>query len=156
MKIKIGSFLTIFMGLTAMIGYAFQEPHQLSEDQSNEVRNKIIDTNLKMIGSKDHDQTSDLKALAHEMKKFIQQCPSSEFAPAVQQLLKRVEETLASGDFNVGQFYANKGNYVGAVSRYWAIMEKYPSFSHIDEVQKLYETLAPAKQPSNSPQEKTK
>lgn len=103
----------------------------------------------------DHDQTNDLKALAQEMKKFVRQCPDSEFAPAVQRLLTRVEETLASGDFNVGQFYADRRNYAAALSRYEAIMENYPNFSRIDEVKKLYETLAPAKQPSNSLQEKT-
>jgi len=120
MKHRIGLYLIVFMGLAVMIGYAAQEPRQLSEDQLNDARNKIIDSNLKMMGSPDRDQTNDLKALALEMKKFIKQCPDSEFAPAVQQLLKRVEETLASGDFSVGQFYADKGNYAGALSRYWA------------------------------------
>jgi tetratricopeptide (TPR) repeat protein len=155
MKRRLGLYLTVFMGLAVMIGYAFQEPRQLSEDQLNEARSKIIDSNLKMMGSSDRDQTNDLKAFAQEMKKFLKQCPDSEFAPAVQQLLKRVEENLGSGDFSIGQFYADRGNYAAALSRYKMIIENYPSFSRIDEVKKLYETLAPAKQPSNSPQEKT-
>ena len=155
MKRRLGLYLIVFMGLAVMIGYAFQEPRQLSEDQLNEARNKIIDSNLKMMGAPDRDQTNDLKSFAQEMKKFLQQCPDSEFAPAVQRLLKRMEETLASGDFNIGQFYADRRNYAAALSRYEAIMENYPNFSRIDEVKKLYETLAPAKQPSNSPQEKT-
>jgi outer membrane protein assembly factor BamD (BamD/ComL family) len=63
---------------------------------------------------------------------------------------------LASGDLQVAQFYTDKGNYAGAISRYKAIIDNYPSFSRIDEVNKLYETLAPAKKPSHSSQDKTK
>jgi outer membrane protein assembly factor BamD (BamD/ComL family) len=137
MKLILGLFLTILMGLAVMIGYAFQEPRQTESMQSLH-----------------RDQTSNLKAFAQEMRTFLQQSPDSEFALTVQQLLKRVEETLASGDFTVAQFYADKANYAGAISRLKAIIDNYPSFSRLDEVNKLYVTLA-AKQPSRSPQEKT-
>jgi outer membrane protein assembly factor BamD (BamD/ComL family) len=156
MKRRLGLFLTVFMGLAVMIGYAFQEPRQLSEDQLNEARNKIIDLNGEMMRSPDRDQTFNLNAFAQAMRKFLQQSPDSEFAPAVRQLLKRVEETLAAGDFSIAQYYADRGNYAGALSRLKTIIDSYPGFSHIDEVNKLYETLAPAKPLSNSPQEKTK
>jgi outer membrane protein assembly factor BamD (BamD/ComL family) len=156
MKRRLGLFLTVLMGLAVMIGYAFQEPRQLSADQLNEAKGRITGHNTESLQSPDRDQTFNLKALVQEMRKFLQKSPDSEFAPAVQQLLKKAEETLASGDFRVAQFYADRGNYAGAISRYQTIIDNYPSFSHIDEVNKLYETLAPARQPSHSSQEKTK
>jgi outer membrane assembly lipoprotein YfiO len=155
MKRRLGLFLTVLMGLAVMIGYAFQEPRQLSAAQLNEAMGGIADHNTESLQSPDRDQTLNLKALVQEMQKFLQQSPDSEFAPAVQQLLKKVEETLASGDFKVAQFYTDRGNYAGAISRYKTIIDNYPSFSRIDEVNKLYETLAPARQSSHSSQENT-
>jgi hypothetical protein len=156
MKRRLGIILIVLMGLAVMIGYAFQEPRQLSADQLSEAKGRITDHNTESPQSPDRDQTFNLRALVQEMRKFLQQSPDSEFAPAVQQLLKKAEETLASGDFKVAQFYADRGNYAGAISRYKTIIDNYPGFSRIDEVDKLYETLAPARQPSHSSQEKTK
>jgi|WetSurMetagenome_2_1015567.scaffolds.fasta_scaffold123248_2 outer membrane protein assembly factor BamD (BamD/ComL family) len=156
MKRRLGFILTVLMGLAVMIGYAFQEPRQLSADQLNEAKGRITDHNTESLQSPDRDQTFNLTALVQEMRKFLRQSPDSEFATAVQQLLKKAEETLASGDFKVAQFYADRGNYDGAISRYKTIIDNYPSFSRIDEVEQLYGTLAPARQPSHSSQEKTK
>jgi outer membrane protein assembly factor BamD (BamD/ComL family) len=156
MKRRLGFILTVLMGLAVMIGYAFQEPRQLSADQLNEAKGRITDHNTESLQSPDRDQTFNLTALVQEMRKFLRQSPDSEFASAVQQLLKKAEETLASGDFNVAQFYADRGNNAGAISRYKTIIDNYPSFSRIDEVEQLYGTLAPARQPSHASQEKTK
>jgi outer membrane protein assembly factor BamD (BamD/ComL family) len=156
MKRRLGLFLTVLMGLAVMIGYAFQEPRQLSANQLNEAMGRITDHNTESMQSPDRDQSLNLKSLVQEMRKFLQQSPDSEFATTVQQLLNKVEETVASGDYKVAQFYADRGNYAGAISRYRTIIDNYPSFSRIDEVNKLYKTLAPARQPFHSSQEKTK
>jgi outer membrane protein assembly factor BamD (BamD/ComL family) len=87
MKRRLGFFLTVLMGLAAMIGYAFQEPRQLPADQLNEAKGRITDQNTESMQSPDRDQTFNIKALVQEMRKFIQQSPDSEFAPMVQQLL---------------------------------------------------------------------
>ncbi len=75
------------------------------------------------------------------MRKFLGQCADSEFAPAVRQLLKRMEETLASGEFTVGQFYADRGNRGGAISRLKTLIDDYPDFSRIEEARRLHESL---------------
>jgi outer membrane protein assembly factor BamD len=79
-----------------------------------------------------------------------------ELAPIVQQFRKDVDEHLALGDFKVAQFYANRGNYLGALSRLKTIIDKYPNFSHIDEVDRLYKTISTARQAAKSPQEHVK
>jgi GWxTD domain-containing protein len=51
-------------------------------------------------------------------------------------------ETQASGSFTVAQFYADRGNYAGAIARLKEIIDNYPSFSRIDDVNRLYAALS--------------
>lgn len=156
MKRSLGFFLTVLMALPAMTGYAIQEPAKLSEDQLNEARIKIIALNLEMMRSPDRDRASNLKAFAQEMRKFLKRTPNSEFAPSVQQLLRRVEETLAFGLFRFAQFYADKGNFTEAKSQLRTIIDNYTSFSRFEEVNQLYKALSTPKQPFKSPYENVK
>jgi outer membrane protein assembly factor BamD len=128
MKRRLGLFLAILMGFAVMVGYAFQEQPQTL------------------------NQYPGYPKARQRLREILQRFPESDFAPTVQQLLKRAEEKLALGDFEMAQFYADRGNYVGAMSRLKTIIDEYPNFSRIDEVNKLYESLLP----SPSPQENTK
>ncbi len=141
MKRTLGLFLLILMSFAGMRGYTSQAPRHLPDDQLIGAMGRTKDPNAESIPPSDRDQTTSLRAFAQEMRKFLQQSPDSEFAPTVQQLLERVEETLAFGDFKVGQFYADRGNHVGARSRLKTLMDNYPNFSRIEEVKQLYEGL---------------
>ena len=100
-----------------------------------------------MLRTRDRDQA--FEAFVQHMRLFLTQAPDSDYAPTVQQLLERMEENLASANFRVAQFYVEKGNHAGAISRLKIIINNYPSFSRIAEVNRLYKTLAIPKPPSS-------
>jgi outer membrane assembly lipoprotein YfiO len=115
-----------------------------------EARLKIISLNYKRIKSLDRDQNTLMKV--QEARIFLQRFPGSELAPTVRQLIEIVDEYLALGEFEIAQFCADRGDYAGARSRLKTIIDKYPNFSRIDEINKLHESLPPFP----SPQENTK
>ena len=119
------------MGPAVMLGHAFQEPPRSPEDYRVKVQQAF-----------------------QVFLDLSQQYP--DLAPVVQQFIRDVDENLALGDFRVAQFYANKGNYVGALSRLKTIIDKCPNFSRIDEVDQLYKTISTATQAAKSPQEHVK
>ena len=137
MKRILGPFLIVLTAFSVMTGYAF--PQESSKPSEEDARIKIIAMNREMMRSRA------IEAFVKNMRLFLQQAADSEYAPAVQQLLERIEESLASGDFKVAQFYAERGNHAGAISRLKKIMDDYPGFSRIDEVNQLYKALSTPK-----------
>jgi len=93
---------------------------------------KIIAVNMKMMRSPDRDQHYTERAEV-EIRKFLDQFPNHEFTPYVTGLLREVQENLAQRDFGIGRFYSDRGNYIGASSRFKDIAENYPDFSQMDE-----------------------
>ena len=158
MKRRLALFLAVLMGFAVMAGYAFQEqPQSLDQDQScPKARQRYRKILQQYPGSdfapKSLDQLQSYPMAVQRLREFLQRFPDSDFAPTVRQYLKEAEEIAASGDFKIAQFYADRGNYVGAMSRLKTIINEYPNFSRIDEVNKLYESLLP----SPSLQEQTK
>jgi len=100
--------------------------------KSVDAQMKIISANWKLMYDPERDQQYTYKVEA-EIKQFIDQFPDSEYIPIARQYLKDVQERLAQSDFGVGKFYADRGNYAGAQSRFEEITEKYPNYSAIDE-----------------------
>ncbi|MBM3790917.1 MAG: outer membrane protein assembly factor BamD [Acidobacteria bacterium] len=93
---------------------------------------KVIAVNMKMMRAPDRDQHYTERAEV-EILKFLEQFQGHEYAPIVGRYLEEVRENLALRDFGVGQFYSGRGNYLGAISRFNDIPEKYPNFSQMDE-----------------------
>jgi len=85
-----------------------------------------------MMRSPDRDQHYTERAEV-EIRKFLDQFPNHEFTPYVTGLLREVQENLAQRDFGIGRFYSDRGNYIGASSRFKDIAENYPDFSQMDE-----------------------
>ncbi len=108
---------------------------------------KVISANMSLMRSPDRDQQYSRRAL-QEIRKFLQQFPNSDFAPIVKQFQVEVEEKLALADLGVGQFYADRGNYVGARSRFEEVVDQYKDFPGLDEV---YFRLAEVWEKSNNP-----
>ena len=107
-------FLTVLVGPAVAAGHAFQEPLRASVDYRSKVQQAV--------------------------QELVQQY--REAAPVVQQFMKDLDEKLAQGDFKVAQYYASRGNNVGALSRLKTIIDNYPNFSRIDEVNQLYKKMS--------------
>lgn len=111
---------------------------------------KIIALDMKMMRSPDRDQQSTYKA-EQAIKQMLQQFPDSDYIPIAKQFLNEVQENLAQSDYGVGQFYAQRGNFLGAKSRYQDIVEKYPNYSSLDEVYFQYgQSLEKTKSPEEA------
>jgi outer membrane assembly lipoprotein YfiO len=110
---------------------------------------KIVSLNMKMMRAPDRDASYSYKAEA-AINKLLEQWPDSDYAPIAKELLKEVQENLARSNFDVGQFYAEKGNYAGAKSRFQEIADRYQDFSELD---RTYFRLAEVLQQSNNPDE---
>jgi tetratricopeptide (TPR) repeat protein len=97
----------------------------------------------------DRDQQNSYKAeLA--IKKMLEQFPDSDYVPIAKQYLNEVQESLALSDFGVGQFYADRGNFLGAKSRFREIADKYPNYSAMDDA---YYRLAQSLEKTQNPDE---
>lgn len=111
---------------------------------------KIVSLNMKMMRSPDRDPTYSVKAEA-AIKRFLETFPDSDYVPMAKQYLKEVQENLAQSDFGVGMFYAQKGNYVGAKSRFKEIAESYKDFAGMDETLfRLAESLEKTENPDEA------
>jgi len=93
---------------------------------------KVIALNMKMMRSPDRDPSYARKA-EDAIKSFLAKFPDSDYTPFVKQYLLDVQDSLALSDLMVGQFYEDKGNFAGAILRFREIVDKYPSFSSMDE-----------------------
>jgi outer membrane protein assembly factor BamD len=111
---------------------------------------KIISGNMRLMRSPDRDSTYSIKAEA-AIKKFLEQFADSDFTPIVRQYQTEVEENLAQGDFGVGSFYYEKGNYIGAKSRFQEIVDQYRDFTGMDEALfRLADSLEKIKNPNEA------
>jgi outer membrane protein assembly factor BamD len=120
--------------------------------KSADAQMKIISANWKLMHAPGRDQQPTYKVEAN-LKQFLEQYPDSDLVPVAREYLKDVQERLAQSDYGVGQFYAERGNYAGAQSRYEEITEKYPYYSAIDET---YFQLAQAYEKSLRPDDAAK
>ena len=113
---------------------------------------KIIALNVRMMHAPDRDARNAYKA-EEAITRFLQQHPDSDYVPIAKQSLLDVQDNLALGSFKTAQFYTSRGNYAGAIMRLRTIIDKYPNFSRIDEVKRLYDALSTTKQqPQELPQ----
>jgi outer membrane assembly lipoprotein YfiO len=105
--------------------------------RAQEAQLKIVAILMKQMREPDRDQKETVRAES-EILKFLTLFPNSDYTPIVKQYLDEVRERLALENLGVGDFYAGKGNFLGASSRYKEITEKYPRFSRMDEVDFKY------------------
>lgn len=101
--------------------------------KSADAQMKIVALNMRMMRDPDRDQHYSYKA-QEALKKFIEMFPDHPYIPMAKQFLRDVQENLARADFGVGEFYAGRGNYRAAKSRFGNIKDLYPEFSEMDEV----------------------
>ena len=115
----------------------FYPLHEMADD----AQMKIAAINVRLMKPHDRDPTYAQKAEA-EFKKFLKDYPDSELALTSREFLREVQDKLASGIHEIGNFYFGRKGFLASESRYKEILEKYPDFSSMDEsLFKLGESL---------------
>jgi outer membrane protein assembly factor BamD len=100
--------------------------------EAAESQSKICKIHYQEMEKPDRDPNEALKA-EQECRQVLIQFPNSKFAPETEQLLRNVQEVLATGEFGVGDFYHNKGAFASAANRLSGVVDQYPLFSRADE-----------------------
>ena len=92
----------------------------------------VASANFDEIRDPQRDQTATRKAHA-ELKLLVQRYPDS---PYGQQAINRIrisEDMLAASEMNVGRYYLNRKNYVGAINRFKTVVAEYQTTPQVEE-----------------------
>jgi outer membrane protein assembly factor BamD len=92
----------------------------------------IASSNFDDIKEPQRDQTATRKALA-ELKLLIQRYPDSPYTKQAVNRVRIAEDILAASEMNVGRYYLNRQNYVGAINRFKTVVSEYQTTVHVEE-----------------------
>ncbi len=106
----------------------FYPTHEMADD----AQMKIVAVNIRLMRAPDRDPTFARKAQT-ELEKLLKDYPDSDLVPAAVEYRREVEENLAQGVQIKGNFYFDRGSYLASESRFKELLEKFPSFSRLDE-----------------------
>lgn len=101
-------------------------------EEAAEAQDKICRMQYQQMDKADRDPTHTVHA-QDECRQLVTQFPNSKFVPEAQQLLRNIQEQLATAEFKVGDFYHNKGSYPASANRLQALTNQFPLFSHSDD-----------------------
>lgn len=100
--------------------------------EAAEAQMKIGDIYYMQMERPDRDPTNALAAEA-QYRTMIEQFPDSTLIPRAKQKLRNVQEVLAQGQYEVGQFYSALDNWPGGIARLQSVVDLYPLFSKVDQ-----------------------
>jgi outer membrane protein assembly factor BamD len=92
----------------------------------------IASSNFDEIKEPQRDQTATRKALA-ELKLLVQRYPDSPYTKQAINRIRIAEDVLAASEMNVGRYYLNRQNYVGAINRFKTVVAEYQTTVHVEE-----------------------
>jgi outer membrane protein assembly factor BamD len=92
----------------------------------------IASANFDEITEPQRDQTATRKALA-ELKVLVQRYPDSPYTKQAINRIRIAEDILAASEMNVGRYYLNRQNYVGAINRFKTVVAEYQTTAHVEE-----------------------
>src|SRR4029077_19135999 len=101
-------------------------------EEAAESQQKICMIHYKQMEKPDRDQNQALRA-EDECRQLIVQFPNSKFVPETQQILRNVQEAIADGEFQIGNFYFKRGDNSASSNRLSHLVEQYPLYSRSDE-----------------------
>lgn len=107
-------------------------------EEAAESQSRICMIHYRGMEKADRDNNHALRA-EDECRQLLVQFPNSKFVPQVQQILRNIQEVLAEGEFRVGAFYHQKGNWAASSNRLQMLTDHFPLYSGADDA--LY-TLA--------------
>jgi outer membrane protein assembly factor BamD len=92
----------------------------------------IASANFDEIKEPHRDQTATRKALT-ELKLLVQRYPDSPYTKQAANRVRIAEDILAASEMNVGRYYLNRKNYVGAINRFKTVVAEYQTTAHVEE-----------------------
>jgi outer membrane protein assembly factor BamD len=92
----------------------------------------IASANFDEIRDPHRDQTATRKALA-ELKLLVQRYPDSPYTKQAINRVRIAEDILAASEMNVGRYYLNRKNYVGAINRFKTVVAEYQTTVQVEE-----------------------
>lgn len=101
-------------------------------EEAAEAQQRVCMIHYRQMDKADRDNTQALRA-EDECRQLLVQFPNSKFAPEAQQLLRNIQEALASAEFKVGDFYHHKGSHPAAANRLQGVVDQYPLYSGADQ-----------------------
>ena len=100
-------------------------------EEAAESQEKICMIHYKQMEKVDRDQSQALRA-EDECRQLVVQFPNSKYVDETKQLLRNIQEAIAEGEYEVGEFYLNRGDNSAAANRFSHVVEQYPLYSRAD------------------------
>jgi len=93
-----------------------------------------------LIGESYYDQIVDVsrdqeratKAI-DALQEVVRKYPQSEYAIAAQKKIDMARDQLAGKEMDIGRFYENKRDFVGAINRFKVVVTQYQTTRHVEE-----------------------
>jgi outer membrane protein assembly factor BamD len=101
--------------------------------EAAEAQMRVGDIYFRQMDKPDRDYSKAVHA-EQEYRLMLTQFPDSPLVPDAKQRLREVQETLASRESNIADFYAGREAWAAAIARYQTVADTYPEYSHMDEV----------------------
>ena len=101
--------------------------------EAAEAKMKVADIFYMQMEKPDRDYQNAQKA-EQKYREMIQQFPDSTLVPRAKQKLRETQEVLAEREFLIGQYYATRMNWSGAIARLQTVADTYPLYSKSDEL----------------------
>jgi outer membrane protein assembly factor BamD len=78
------------------------------------------------------DQSRTQKAL-DALQEIVRKYPESEYAEGAKRKIEVARDQLAGKEMQVGRFYLEKRNYIGAINRFKIVVTKFQTTRHVEE-----------------------
>ena len=101
--------------------------------EAAEAKMKVADIYFMQMEKPDRDYLNAQKA-EQKYREMIDQFPDSSLVPRAKQRLRETQEVLAEREFLIGQYYASRTNWAGAIARLQTVADTYPLYSKSDEL----------------------
>jgi outer membrane protein assembly factor BamD len=93
-----------------------------------------------LIGSSYYDQILDVtrdqaraeKAI-NALEEVVRKYPDSEYATAARKKIDMARDQLAGKEMEIGRYYMNKRDFVGAINRFKVVVTQYQTTRHVEE-----------------------
>jgi outer membrane protein assembly factor BamD len=92
----------------------------------------IAEAYFDQLNKADRDQTAARKSL-EQLKILKTRYPDSEYARDADNKIRICNDNLAAQEMNVGRYYLDHHNYVGAINRFKTVVSDYQTTAHVEE-----------------------